>query len=61
MVDTAAGKWKDIGGGLKIAPADDTEPPEAALYHRTSFGDSSDNEIITSSLKLMMAIVSPGC
>ena len=43
LVDTGAGKWKDLGDGLGIAPADSMEPPGTALHHRDSFSESTDS------------------
>jgi hypothetical protein len=41
LVDTSAGHWKDLGGGMGIAPTDGTEPLVTGLHHRNSFSDSS--------------------
>ncbi|KAF8587317.1 hypothetical protein K439DRAFT_1252339, partial [Ramaria rubella] len=41
LVDTAAGKWKDLGNGLGVAPTDGAEPLEIQPHHRNSFDDSS--------------------
>lgn len=42
-MDTTAGKWKDLGDGLGITPADAPEPPATAGPHRDSFSDSNSS------------------